>query len=106
MEPSIKLAIVHNVFVRMMKFEKTGDVEQGHVHQFDHITLLAKGKLRVTIEGASTDFYAPHMIFIRKDKMHELTALEDGTVACCIHSLAETNQDLIDPSMKPLSTEG
>ena len=100
--PEIKIGCVANLYSRMMHFKKAGDVEHGHTHQFDHLTLLAKGKLKVTVEGVATEFTAPHMIYIHKDKVHELEALTDETVAYCIHALRdrETNE-ILDPSMIP-----
>jgi quercetin dioxygenase-like cupin family protein len=86
----------------MMRFEKAGDIEIGHTHQFDHLTLLAKGKLKVTVEGVPSVFTAPHMIYIHKDKIHELEALTDETVAYCIHALRDKdNNEILDPSMIP-----
>jgi hypothetical protein len=43
------------------------------------------------------------MIYIHKDKIHELVALEDNTVAYCIHALrnGEGVDDILDPSMIP-----
>lgn len=100
--PLIKIGCVANLYSRMMHFEKAGDTEQGHTHQFDHLTLLASGSLRVTIEGVATVFKAPHMIYIRKDKNHELVALEDNTVAYCIHALRDKNNEyILDPEMVP-----
>jgi quercetin dioxygenase-like cupin family protein len=85
-----------------MYFEKAGDTEVGHTHQFDHLTLLAKGKLKVTVDNVPTEFTAPHMIYIHKDKVHELEALTDETVAYCIHALRDKNtNEIIDPSMIP-----
>ena len=102
MTPEIKIGCVANLYSRMMHFVKAGDIEIGHTHQFDHLTLLAKGKLKVTVEGVATQFTAPHMIYIHKDKVHELEALTDQTVAYCIHALRdkETNE-ILDPSMIP-----
>jgi len=42
------------------------------------------------------------MLYIHKDKVHELEALVDETVAYCIHALRnkETNE-ILDPSMIP-----
>jgi quercetin dioxygenase-like cupin family protein len=72
------------------------------VHQHDHLTLLAKGKLKVTIDGQETEFTAPHMIYINKDKVHELQALSDNTIAYCIHALRDKETgDILDPSMVP-----
>lgn len=100
--PHINIGCVANLFSRMMWFAKTGDIEIGHTHQFDHLTLLAKGKLKVTVEGVSSEFTAPHMIYIHKDKVHELEALTDETVAYCIHALRDrVNNEILDPSMIP-----
>lgn len=101
--PDIRIGCVANLFSRMMHFRHAGDVEHGHVHQFDHLTLLASGALRVTVDGVASDFRAPHMIYIHKDKHHELAALEDNTVAYCIHALrtGERVEDILDPGMVP-----
>jgi quercetin dioxygenase-like cupin family protein len=101
-QPTVRIGCVANLFSRMMRFEKAGDTEIGHTHQFDHLTLLAKGKLKVTVEGVSSEFTAPHMIYIHKDKRHELQALTDETVAYCIHALRDKeNNEILDPSMIP-----
>lgn len=100
--PIVHIGCVANLYSRMMRFEKAGDIEIGHTHQFDHLTLLAKGKLKVTVDGVATEFTAPHMIYIRKDKVHELEALTDETVAYCIHALRDKETgEILDPSMVP-----
>ena len=100
--PAISIGCVANLYSRMMHFRCAGDVENGHTHQFDHLTLLAKGRLQVTVEGVVSEFVAPHMIYIRADKNHELIALEDDTVAYCIHALrSKDTEDILDPSMIP-----
>jgi hypothetical protein len=50
-----------------------------------------------------SEFEAPYMIYIKKDKMHELVALEPNTVAYCIHALriGEGVDDIVDPDMVP-----
>ena len=98
--PEIAIGYVANLWSRQMHFKKLGDTEQGHKHQFDHLTLLAKGKLKVKVNDSETVFTAPHMIYIHKDDNHELIALEDDTVAYCIHALRLADQSsIIDPSM-------
>lgn len=101
--PKVQIGCVANLFSRQMHFEKAGDIEHGHTHPFDHLTLLAHGSLKVVVEGKETVFKAPHMIYIHKDKVHELTALEDNTVAFCIHALRDGNgvDDILDPAMIP-----
>lgn len=102
--PEVHLTCVSNIYSRQMHFLKAGDIEHGHMHCFDHITLLAKGKLRITALGNTTEFTAPHQIFIRADVEHELVALEDDTVAYCIHALRDFSdpQTIVDPSMLPI----
>lgn len=100
--PDVHIGCVANLFSRMMRFAKAGDIEIGHKHQFDHLTLLAKGRLKVTVEGVSSEFTAPHMIYIHKDKVHELESLTDETVAYCIHALRDKeSNEILDPSMIP-----
>jgi quercetin dioxygenase-like cupin family protein len=104
--PVVHLGCVANLFSRMMHFKNAGDIEIGHTHQFDHLTLLAKGKLKVTVEGVATEFTAPHMIYIHKDKVHELEAMADETVAYCIHALRDKDSgDVLDPSMIPAGVD-
>jgi len=100
--PEITLGEVANLWSRMMLFRTAGDTEQGHSHPFDHLTLLAKGSMRVTVNGVATNFSAPHMVYIQKDKTHELVALENETLAFCIHALRDKSTgDILDPSMIP-----
>lgn len=105
-EAKVALGLVANLWTRQMHFEKAGDIESGHAHQFDHCTLLAKGSLTVTVDGNSKDFVAPQMIYIKAGKYHELKALEDDTVAFCIHALREKETgDIISPDMLPAGVQ-
>lgn len=101
--PEVKIGLVANLYSRQMHFKNVGDIEHGHTHQFDHLTLLAHGRIQITVEGNVSEFEAPHMIYIKKDKMHELVALEPDTVIYCIHALrlGEDVDDIVDPSMVP-----
>lgn len=104
--PEILIGLVSNLFSRMMHFKKVGDLEIGHTHQFDHLTLLAKGKLKIKVNNQVSYYQAPYMIFIHKDKIHELEAMEDDTVAYCIHALRTKDQsDILDPLMIPAGVE-
>ena len=105
-QPNVNIGCVSNLFVRQMHFAQVGDSEMGHAHAFDHMTLLAKGRLKVRINDEDTEFTAPQMIFIKAELQHELTALTDNVVAYCIHALRDkTSGDILDPSMVPKSRE-
>lgn len=101
--PYVQIGCVSNLFSRMMHFKKSGDKELGHAHAFDHLTLLTSGSLQVTVENKTTIFNAPHMIFIKAHKVHELVALNDNTVAFCIHALRDGDrvEDILDPDSIP-----
>ena len=101
--PTIAIGSVENLYSRMMHFKNAGDVEQGHAHQYNHLTLLAHGSLKVVVNGQETNFVAPNMIFIKEGEEHELTALEDNTVAYCIHALRTDSKEncIISPEMMP-----
>lgn len=101
--PDTKMTCVSNLWLRQMFFKDIGDKNEGHVHNFDHVTLLATGSVEVDVEGQKSTFKAPQMILITKGKRHYLTALEQNTVAYCVHALrsGEKEEDIIDPSMIP-----
>lgn len=76
---------VGNIWVRQNYMEKAGDKVGGHVHYFDHVSLLAKGSVEVKIDDKEpVVFEAPTFIVIRKDRKHEVTALEDDTSWYCV----------------------
>jgi quercetin dioxygenase-like cupin family protein len=96
-DPDIQLTCVSNLFMRSMHFKHAGDIEHGHAHIFDHVSLLTAGSARVTVENVSKEFTAPHAIFIRRDWMHEIEALEDNTIMICVHALrdGERAEDIV-----------
>jgi len=101
--PNTRSIALSNVYTRMMFFEKAGHTEVGHHHEFDHATLISSGSVRVEILSdtgeviSSKEFVAPTMVFIEKFKNHRIVALEDNTVAACIHALRTVDENLIDP---------
>ena len=105
--PNIKLMCVANVFSRDMIFERAGDTEQGHTHQFDHASLIAAGSVRLTVNGVSTDYKAPCMAYVKKDLVHKVEALEDNSIAVCIHALrtGQREEDIIDPDSIPAGVD-
>jgi quercetin dioxygenase-like cupin family protein len=101
--PQSKISLVANTWVKQMRFEKAGDINDGHTHIFDHQTLLAKGKVNVTVNNKVSEFTAPTIIFIRAGFKHEIQALEDDTICYCIHAIrdGEKVEDIVDPKDIP-----
>ena len=106
-EPKIKLAMVSNLWIKLMTFEHAGDVNQGHEHEFDHITLLTNGSVEVDVGGIKSTFTAPQIIYTEKQKIHTMTALEDNTIASCVVAIrsSERAEDIIDPESIPKGTD-
>lgn len=99
--PETDLKIVDNVFVKVHHFKETGDTHEGHVHHFDHITLLAHGSVKMIHDNGEAEFKAPHLIVTPKGIVHQFTALEPDTVFCCIHAIRDKDDvdGVADPSI-------
>jgi quercetin dioxygenase-like cupin family protein len=75
---------------------KANSLASQHKHTYDHLSVLAKGRVRVLFEGGEVQEYvAPACINIVKDVNHTVLALEDS-VWYCIHATSETDVDNID----------
>jgi glyoxylate utilization-related uncharacterized protein len=99
--PEVKLGAVANLWTRQMHFINAGDTEPEHDHCFDHLTLLATGSVSVVVDGVTSEFCAPQMIYIKAGKLHTITALEANTLAYCIHALRDKAGELLDPELLP-----
>lgn len=67
-----------------------------HQHTYDHLSILAKGKVKVLFEGdLSKEYTAPACINIIKGVNHAVYAIEDS-VWYCVHATSETDVDKID----------
>lgn len=93
-----QLGYFGNIWVRSHTLKKAGVTNGGgHKHHFDHVTLLAKGAVKVEVEGyPPTEFTAPTFIVIKKDYKHKFTALEDDTVYYCVFALRDIDGDVTD----------
>ena len=96
---------VSNLYVRMSHFSKAGDKEESQEYTFDHVCHLSKGKVKITVDEKSKIFDAPHLVVIRKNKVHLIEALEDHTTLLDIHVIrnGENVEDIIDPEDEIMS---
>jgi len=83
-----------NLWFRPMDFAQVGSVIKGHKHHYDHVTFLSRGAVLVAYELPTGErgervYSAPAAILIRKNVIHEITALEPGTRADCIYALRD-----------------
>jgi len=97
-------AFADNVWVRMMHLKKAGDEVQGHRHTFDHITLLARGSVKMEHDNGSKEYKAPFLIITPKGIAHKFTALEDKCLLCCIHAIRD-GDDVDDIAPQDITPE-
>lgn len=99
--PKTDLKIVDNVLVKLHHFLEKGDTHKGHAHEFDHITLLANGAVKMVHDNGEAEYKAPYLIVTPKGINHQFTALEANTVFCCIHAIREKDElnGIADPSI-------
>ncbi len=86
-----------NVWIRQKLFTSVGDTSPAHKHKYDHLSILAKGSIKVTVEGKTKIFTAPTFIVVRADKAHELEALEEDTLWYCVFASRDINGNVYDP---------
>lgn len=97
MNSAPELGYFGNIWVRQNYLENSGDFHPGHKHHFDHVSLLASGKVRVTVEGyPPKEFTAPTFIVIKKEHNHKFEALEDGTLWYCVFALRDVDGNVTD----------
>jgi hypothetical protein len=92
-----ELGYFGNIWVRQNYLEKIGDIHPGHKHHFDHVSLLASGRVRVTVDGyPPKEFTAPTFVVIKKEHNHKFEALEDGTLWYCVFALRDLDGNVTD----------
>jgi quercetin dioxygenase-like cupin family protein len=78
-----------NLFIREMRFEKAGDVIDGHAHNFDHTTYVIRGGIRIEALGRSVEKRAGaarNWVLIKAGVEHKIISLEADSLAHCIYS--------------------
>ncbi len=86
-----------NIWVRQNVLATAGEKTPGHKHNFDHVSLLCKGKVRVTVEGfPPKEFTAPTFIIIKKEYEHHFEALEDQSIWYCVFALRDVDGNVTD----------
>jgi hypothetical protein len=92
-----------NLYFRPMSGLQKGQVISGHKHNFDHVTFLWRGSVRLRAwskpdqsDLVDRKYSAPARILIKKDCYHEFTSLEDQTFADCIYALRDFDNQVTD----------
>lgn len=97
----------HNIYIREMTFPDSHTTYCGHHHFYDHVTLVASGRVRVKFDSIPQanipeeikEYGAVDMFVTRSFRTHEITSLEPNTVVCCIHALREKDGNILEPEV-------
>lgn len=72
-----------------------GYYAETHSHNFDHLSILARGEVLVTIDGVARPYAGPTCITIPAGAVHRIDALTDS-VWFCVHATDETDPEKVD----------
>lgn len=84
-----------NIYIRPHIISKAGEKVAGHKHNFDHVTFVNKGSVRVTKTHPDgivevKEFFATSFLgsffLVKAEVIHEIEALEDNTIFLCVYS--------------------
>ncbi len=89
-----------NVFIRANKLRATGDLTQGHKHNFDHTLIVFKGAIKITAtlpngNIVEREAQAPAHFLIRADVIHKIVATVENTEYWCVYSHRDHQGDVI-----------
>lgn len=93
-ELNVQHFLVGKIYAKQMTIKKDGYIA-GHVHQYDHMSILAKGSVIVDLDGSKTRYDAPAVITIKKGQSHDVHPLEES-VWYCLHATNLNDPDEID----------
>jgi hypothetical protein len=94
---NIQHYFIGGTYAKEMTFPK-GLVIPSHKHIFDHMSILAKGKIKLSVDGKDFIYEAPKVIEIKKNEVHTVTALEE-CYWYCIHATDITDHEQIDETL-------
>jgi quercetin dioxygenase-like cupin family protein len=66
-----------------------------HEHLYDHLSILASGHVRVTLDGEVDEYRGPAVVHIAAGKKHRIDALTDS-VWFCVHATDVTDPEQVD----------
>jgi quercetin dioxygenase-like cupin family protein len=87
--------VAGNVYAKLLIMENAGDYVISHEHNYDHLSLLATGHVRVTVDDVATVYTAPTAVTVKAGAKHKIEALSSNVLWYCVHAIPA---DLVDES--------
>jgi hypothetical protein len=87
----IEFAEADDIWVRAYTIGNKNSVAVQHMHEHDHVTLVARGEVSYWEDGAEVSRHvAPALLTVQAGKKHAFVSLTDDVVLCCLHNLRGT----------------
>ncbi len=88
----IEIYTADGIFIKQMVLEYVGQVVPQHSHVYEHLSMLAVGKVRLWKDDVLVgDFTAPTGITIAAHCKHTFLSLQPSIIYC-IHNVARTGE--------------
>ena len=94
---NIEHFFTEGVYARKMVIPKGTQIPT-HKHAYDHLSILAQGRVRVAVGPVIQEYVAPAMIEVKKDVVHRITAIEDS-VWFCVHATSATDVESLEETV-------
>lgn len=84
------LEVIGPLSIRRFSFAKICQVHRGHSHNYDHVTIVTQGRIKVKYqipdgaEGESREFGPGDTVLIKAQVYHTVKALEPNTRYLCV----------------------
>jgi quercetin dioxygenase-like cupin family protein len=89
-DPNVIHYFSDGLYAKQMTMPK-GFMAGKHVHNYSHLSVLAKGKVIVRTDNEAQEYTAPACITIKAGEYHTVEALED-CAWFCIHATSESDK--------------
>lgn len=87
---NVEIHFAGGLFVKQMRFAEANTYIPQHAHGSDHLSMLARGSVRVWEDGKYVgDRVAPTGIMIRAGVKHVFMSLQPETIIYCIHNIGD-----------------
>lgn len=99
--PVVRQSKIGNILIKMFHFWEPNDHEPEISYKHDYALLVAKGKVRVTINATDNEFIAPHIVYVKAGISYKISAVTDNVVVYGVYGLRDTQGSLLELDMVP-----
>lgn len=102
-ETEVDVYEANGLAVKQIALHKKGTKVYQHVHEYDHLSMLAVGAIEVWVDGKHVkSAIAPEGIEIKAHTAHEFVSLTDTTVIYCIHNIEKGLGYTLNPKAREI----